>query len=374
MRSPKRAIVAIIAVVLGAASLTGCLSPPVEVGAGAYCSGKSFTGEHTRTVPNIGTLTFRSRICMNNLTWTFSRDGSVCTAPNGYTSTPRVSATGRGHGGPFSTYTATLRASCEFENGFVSETHRHSLTGAAEVHTYCYTTFCADGAEQLPPARGGTTPPPTTPTTPPAPRHVSGSIVPVSMNVQLKLNGAAIATSNGAFNKPLPNAFPTQNSLTLTAPAGYSVFYTACSNRTNCHDSKTPTLGDTATANPDDGGYLDVKWYVRRNGTIQGFKMIEHVGGSVGMPAVVAMKIWLDGNLVADNVNPYVLSNISPGRHKIRAERPAGWDLGYTLCYNSISCHDDWPHGWIYPPSNNEVTIDVPVGGFVDLYWHYYQQ
>src|SRR3989344_2308477 len=65
------------------------------------------------------------------------------------------------------------------------------------------------------------------------------------------------------------------------------------------------------------------------------------------------------------NVNPYMFSNVSAGSHVVSVGVPAGWSVGYTLCYNATTCHNN------APTPGNSVTVDVPAGGYSDLWWHY---
>jgi len=43
---------------------------------------------------------------------------------------------------------------------------------------------------------------------------------------------------------------------------------------------------------------------------------------------------------------------------------PTGYSVGYTLCYNSKTCHSNTP------TPGSSATVNVPAGGFADLYWH----
>src|SRR3990167_7823401 len=65
------------------------------------------------------------------------------------------------------------------------------------------------------------------------------------------------------------------------------------------------------------------------------------------------------------NVNPYMFSNVSAGSHVVSVGVPAGWSVGYPLCYNVTTCHNN------APTPGNSVTVDVPAGGYSDLWWHY---
>ena len=65
------------------------------------------------------------------------------------------------------------------------------------------------------------------------------------------------------------------------------------------------------------------------------------------------------------NSNPYVFNSVSSGNHNVSVSIPAGWSVGYTLCYNVTTCHNN------VPTSGDTATVNVPAGGFADLWWHY---
>jgi hypothetical protein len=65
------------------------------------------------------------------------------------------------------------------------------------------------------------------------------------------------------------------------------------------------------------------------------------------------------------NSQPYIFSNIPSGPRSVGVTVPDGWSVGYTLCYNSNSCHTQTP------TPGDHVTVDVPAGGYADLWWHY---
>ena len=65
------------------------------------------------------------------------------------------------------------------------------------------------------------------------------------------------------------------------------------------------------------------------------------------------------------NSNPYVFNSVSSGNHNVSVSVPAGWSVGYTLCYNDTTCHNN------APTLGNSVSVSVPAGGFADLWWHF---
>ena len=64
------------------------------------------------------------------------------------------------------------------------------------------------------------------------------------------------------------------------------------------------------------------------------------------------------------NTNPYSFTGVS-GNHNVSVSIPSGWNVGYTLCYNSTSCHGNTP------TNGSAVTVNVPASGYADLWWHY---
>lgn len=111
-------------------------------------------------------------------------------------------------------------------------------------------------------------------------------------------------------------------------------------------------------------------------GVIQGFKVV--MPGNQKIAPASGLTITLDGsaNLA---VNPYSFTNIAipaNGAHLVTAPGVPGYTTGYTLCYNTTSCHTSTP------APGNSVTIDNnrmisenfgPEDPFhyADLWWHY---
>jgi len=72
--------------------------------------------------------------------------------------------------------------------------------------------------------------------------------------------------------------------------------------------------------------------------------------------------------------SPYGFGGLTSNTsYLVTITEPAGYSAGYTLCYNSISCHSQ------APTSGNSVNISIPlnpdpqpgVNCFADLYWHF---
>ncbi|KKK95265.1 hypothetical protein LCGC14_2674570, partial [marine sediment metagenome] len=61
----------------------------------------------------------------------------------------------------------------------------------------------------------------------------------------------------------------------------------------------------------------------------------------------------------------YYFRDISSGNHTVSVTKPSGYKVGYTLCYNKTTCHNNTP------TNGGSVTVNVPAGGYADLWWHY---
>lgn len=109
-------------------------------------------------------------------------------------------------------------------------------------------------------------------------------------------------------------------------------------------------------------------------GNINGYKVKMPGNQNVNPPA--NEKVTLDNiNLPSPKpytppttLNPYSFQSINACAHTVAVtvpSVPSGWSVGYTLCYNDITCHGNTPT----PGSSAEVI--VPANGFADLWWHY---
>lgn len=69
--------------------------------------------------------------------------------------------------------------------------------------------------------------------------------------------------------------------------------------------------------------------------------------------------------------NPYFFTNVPANAvHRVNASVPAGFSVGYTLCYDSTNCHTNppTPGSQVYICSNNSPNINL---SYADLWWHY---
>ncbi|MDO8729050.1 MAG: discoidin domain-containing protein [bacterium] len=97
-------------------------------------------------------------------------------------------------------------------------------------------------------------------------------------------------------------------------------------------------------------------------GNIQGVKV--KMPGNQNVTPPGGELVSLDGDSPT-SANPYFFNNISAGKHTVSVIVPSGWSVGYTLCTNSVTCHTN------IPTLGNSVTVNVPSGGYADLWWHY---
>ncbi len=105
-------------------------------------------------------------------------------------------------------------------------------------------------------------------------------------------------------------------------------------------------------------------------GSIQGYNV--EMPGNKAYPAGTRT-VYLDGGFPTTD-NPYGTgsqfarpewNNISAGNHTVSVTVPSGFNVGYTLCYNAINCHNNTP------TPGSSVIVNVPAGGYADLWWHF---
>ncbi|MEK7559234.1 MAG: CAP domain-containing protein [Patescibacteria group bacterium] len=101
-------------------------------------------------------------------------------------------------------------------------------------------------------------------------------------------------------------------------------------------------------------------------GTIQGYKVPNE--GSI----IPNQTVSLDGGSPPPASNPYFLTVSAGVNHTVSVSVPSGYNVGYTLCYNRIDCHNDTP------TPGNSVIVNIPTSGScggagpcADLWWHY---
>ncbi len=97
-------------------------------------------------------------------------------------------------------------------------------------------------------------------------------------------------------------------------------------------------------------------------GTIQGYKVV--MPGNKNQSPAAGQTVKLDGGSPT-TANPYYFRNVKTGNHAVSVSVPSGYKVGYTLCYNKTTCHGGTP------TTKSSVTVNVPAGGYADLWWHY---
>ena len=104
--------------------------------------------------------------------------------------------------------------------------------------------------------------------------------------------------------------------------------------------------------------WITLTWHdTPLTGTIQGYK-VPNAAPAAGQT------VRLDGGS-ATTANPYFFTSVLAGNHTVSVSVPAGYEVGYTLCINSTGCHSN------APVSGSSVVVNVPAGGYDDLWWHY---
>lgn len=103
-------------------------------------------------------------------------------------------------------------------------------------------------------------------------------------------------------------------------------------------------------------------------GTIGGYKVI--MPGNQKIAPAANQTVTLDGASPV-TPNPYSFTNVTAlAPHTVAVTTPAGWTAGYTLCYNRTNCHSPGEPGYNLI-SGASATVNIPSGGYADLWWHY---
>ena len=98
-------------------------------------------------------------------------------------------------------------------------------------------------------------------------------------------------------------------------------------------------------------------------GTVQGWK-VKMPGNLTNDATINGQTVTIDG-ANAQTSNPYIYNGVSAGSHTVAVSVPSGFTAGYTLCYNSTTCHSN------APTAGSSVVVNVPSGGYADLWWHF---
>lgn len=105
--------------------------------------------------------------------------------------------------------------------------------------------------------------------------------------------------------------------------------------------------------------------------TIQGAKV--SVVGNAGVAGAAITYKCCNYQPFSTSSEPYFFRNMPQGAHRIHAADVAGYKLtGYTLCFDSTSCHGNTPTAMATSgPDTNDVVIDTTGHGYADLWFHY---
>ncbi|OGH21516.1 MAG: hypothetical protein A2958_02185 [Candidatus Levybacteria bacterium RIFCSPLOWO2_01_FULL_38_13] len=134
--------------------------------------------------------------------------------------------------------------------------------------------------------------------------------------------------------------------------------------------SPTPTPtpnpgGGPPTSTPAIGGPPPNSSPAVQTGTIQGYKVLMPGNDGTAVPPA-SETVSLDNPATkTTTANPYSFTNVSATGHYVSVSAPSGYSIGYTLCYNATNCHS------ATPTPEGGVIVNVPAGGYADLWWHY---
>jgi hypothetical protein len=143
----------------------------------------------------------------------------------------------------------------------------------------------------------------------------------------------------------------------ITPLPGYNVSYHVQSDGIGAFNG----TGNTVQYYCGDRAYID--WYYAPiGGTIQGYKVV--MPGNLITTPTTTQTVTLDGTTTS-SASPYYFNGVTPGTHTVSVSVPAGYSVGFTLCYDNINCHNNTP------TPGNTVIINVTAGGYADLWWHY---
>jgi len=98
------------------------------------------------------------------------------------------------------------------------------------------------------------------------------------------------------------------------------------------------------------------------NFTIQGYKQPNQSPFST-------QTVYLDGGS-GTTAQPYFFTNVPANSiHRVNVSAPSGSAVGYTLCYDSIGCHNVTP-----TPGSQVYICSNRLTSYADLWWHYTPQ
>ena len=271
--------------------------------------------------------------------------------------------------------------------------------------SYCVTTNCNTAGNCC--ALGGPTPEPPPPPPPPPsgitmnivvgldknrngvfddgyyqviedPGDVNCGTFPNISGLVVNYSGAATGSINyhtscigGAYNYPYSTqAIPATGNFTFALanlPSNYTLKWTEEAT------GKCTLSGGVVNCNGLVGGQTYALWFLLQEAptcTVQGYKVV--MPGNVNTTPASTQTVTLNDPATSTSTQPYFLNYQSAGKTRtVSVSVPAGYTVGYTLCYNNTNCHTNAP-----VMSN---TVSLPDNsfcgsgdGYADLWWHYY--
>ena len=172
----------------------------------------------------------------------------------------------------------------------------------------------------------------------------------------IRLNGASPTTANPySFTRPTPLF----NQVSTSEPAGFQASYSVCE---NCTTHTTFTTGTFVHVQVPPDGFVDVQWrytpLAGSQGAVQGIKI------DANNQSFTGATLTLDGGSPT-TANPYAFSGIPFGSHTIASTVPGGFAVSHAVCVNCTNT----PSSTF--TAGSSVTVTVPAGGFVDVWWKY---
>ena len=104
--------------------------------------------------------------------------------------------------------------------------------------------------------------------------------------------------------------------------------------------------------------------------TVQGYKVV--MPGNQNIAPANSQTVTLNDPATSTSTQPYYFFYQSASKTRtVSVSVPANYTVGYTLCYNSITCHNGAP---VMSSSVNlaDNSFCGSSNGYADLWWHYY--
>ncbi len=104
--------------------------------------------------------------------------------------------------------------------------------------------------------------------------------------------------------------------------------------------------------------------------TVQGYKVV--MPGNQAIAPASSQTVTLNDPVTSTSTQPYFLTYQSASKTRtVSVSVPANYTVGYTLCYNSTTCHTTTPvmSSSVSLPDSSFCGTG---NGYADLWWHYY--